>query len=128
MPPCSAITFMVVPLTSPVSLKAFRAALRIELFRAAAVSRRGLGLSGSDLVCRDGARRFTGQGYASEAAVTQLVAPRRTPSSSERSLTTLETGIARARRNRGQGSPRSQHCPPADRPHRAPHDRHGRRG
>src|SRR5215472_1944755 len=59
MPLCSAITFIVVPFISPVSVNARLAAARIELFLASAVSRRrtGGGASLAGLAAALGTRR-----------------------------------------------------------------------
>src|SRR5688572_23989482 len=51
MPPRSAMARIVVPFMSPVSLKARRAALRIELRRASAVRRRARGGSAVAVAC-----------------------------------------------------------------------------
>src|SRR5258708_37429318 len=72
---CSAITFIVVPFLSPVSVNARLAAARIELFLSSAVSRRRTGgASPAGLVAALGTRcpRFLGTGYG-ECAHTSML-------------------------------------------------------
>src|SRR5215472_17149157 len=76
MPLCSAITFIVVPFISPVSVNARLAAARIELFLASAVSRRrtGGGASSAGLAAALGTTcpRFPGPAYG-ECAHTPML-------------------------------------------------------